>query len=305
MSKFNKMFKGSFIGLAGIVGSLLFINKYKKKPENLSTHHFYSQTAPYILANRGGSAVRPENTKLAFDNAIAHNIDGFAVGVTLTKDDQVIVFNSTSLDATTNGSGTVSEHTLNEIKKLDAGYYFTDINGQTPYRNHKDATILTLTELLTYYPNAKVNIHLINQSTQQRNHLICEKVNTIINEYNSDNRIVIGSNQGEIIDYFRHHNPNTAIAASKNDMMKGFIHFYLGAGNLFATKAHTFILPIERNGIKFNSPRFIHWLNERNIVPGYCHVNNLDLMNDLVYHGAHTLITDRPDLAERFKLTYK
>ena len=47
---------------------------------------------------------------------IFSNIDGFAVGVTLTKDDQVIVFNSTSLDATTNGSGTVSEHTLNEIK---------------------------------------------------------------------------------------------------------------------------------------------------------------------------------------------
>ena len=57
MSKFNKMFKGSFIGLAGIVGSLSFINKYKRKPENLPTHHFYSQTAPYILANRGGSVL--------------------------------------------------------------------------------------------------------------------------------------------------------------------------------------------------------------------------------------------------------
>jgi len=33
-------------------------------------------------------------------------------------------------------------------------------------------------------------------------------------------------------------------------------------------------------------------------------VNNLDLMNDLIFNGAHTLVTDRPDLAERFKHTY-
>lgn len=305
MSKFNKMFRRSFIGLVGVVSSLFFINKYKAKPKKLATHHFHSQSSPYILANRGGSAVRPENTKLAFDNAITHNIDGFAVGVNLTKDDQVVVFNNTNLDTTTNGSGKINNHMLSEIKNLDAGYYFTDINGQTPYRNHKDAIILTLAELLTYYPTAKLNIHLISQSTQQKNNILCEQVNAIINEYQAVNRILISSNHSEINDYFIRLNSNIAVAASKIEMMKGFIHFYLGAVNLFTTQAHTFILPIERKGIKFNSPRFIQWLNKRNIVPGYCHVNNLDLMNDLVYHGAHTLITDRPDLAERFKHTYK
>ncbi|MGO2077276.1 MAG: glycerophosphodiester phosphodiesterase, partial [Staphylococcus equorum] len=68
--------------------------------------------------------------------------------------------------------------------------------------------------------------------------------------------------------------------------------------------AHTFQMPVSFKGIKLTSPRFIQWLNTRDIIPGYYGVNNLDLMNDLIFNGAHTLVTDRPDLAERFKHTY-
>ncbi|MCG7338760.1 glycerophosphodiester phosphodiesterase [Staphylococcus sp. ACRSN] len=304
MSKFNKLFKRSFLGLVGVIGSMFFILKYKAKPENQSTHDFHAQTSPYIFANRGGSAVKPENTKLAFDNAVTHNIDGFAVGVNLTKDNEVIIYNNSDLDATTNGSGKVIAHTLSEIKRLDAGYYFEDINGQTPYRKHKDATILTLDELLSYYPNVKLCISLISQQTQQQNEILCQKVNDLIEKHQSHFRILIQSENADLVHYIKKINEKSAYAASTNEMLKGFINYYLGIGDLFTTQANTFLLPIEYKGIKFTAPRFIHWLNTRNIVPGYYGVNNLDLMNDLVYHGAHTLITDRPDLAERFKLTY-
>jgi glycerophosphoryl diester phosphodiesterase len=38
-----------------------------------------------------------------------------------------------------------------------------------------------------------------------------------------------------------------------------------------------------------------------NIIPGYYGVNSIDLMNDLYQKGAHTIVTDRPDLAQQFK----
>ncbi|MGI2315608.1 glycerophosphodiester phosphodiesterase, partial [Staphylococcus cohnii] len=41
------------------------------------------------------------------------------------------------------------------------------------------------------------------------------------------------------------------------------------------------------------------------IVPGFYGINNLDLMNDLAKNEVHTIVTDRPDLAERFKNTYQ
>ena len=40
-----------------------------------------------------------------------------------------------------------------------------------------------------------------------------------------------------------------------------------------------------------------------NIIPGYYGVNSIDLMNDLYQKGAHTIVTDRPDLAQQFKQT--
>ncbi|MCE3404679.1 glycerophosphodiester phosphodiesterase, partial [Staphylococcus aureus] len=45
------------------------------------------------------------------------------------------------------------------------------------------------------------------------------------------------------------------------------------------------------------------WLNDMNIIPGYYGVNSINLMNDLYQKGAHTIVTDRPDLAQQFKQT--
>lgn len=65
-------------------------------------------------------AMRPEQTQLAFDNAVEYGLDGFETDVRLTKDEQLIVFHDALVDRTTNGSGKVSEHTLAELKRLDA-----------------------------------------------------------------------------------------------------------------------------------------------------------------------------------------
>ena len=65
-------------------------------------------------------AVRPEQTQLAFDNAVANNLDGFETDVRLTKDEKLIVFHDATVDRTTNGSGKVSDHRVSELKRLDA-----------------------------------------------------------------------------------------------------------------------------------------------------------------------------------------
>ena len=46
-------------------------------------------------------AVRPEQTQLAFDNAVANNLDGFETDVRLTKDEKLIVFHDATVDRTT------------------------------------------------------------------------------------------------------------------------------------------------------------------------------------------------------------
>ena len=44
----------------------------------------------------------------------------------MTKDGKLIVMHDEKLDRTTNGTGWVKDHTLADIKKLDAGSWFNE-----------------------------------------------------------------------------------------------------------------------------------------------------------------------------------
>jgi len=79
-------------------------------------------SVPLIIAHRGDSAAWPENTLAACKQAIAVGADVIEVDVQLTKDGQVVVLHDVTVNRTTDGTGSVRELTLAEIKKLDAGY---------------------------------------------------------------------------------------------------------------------------------------------------------------------------------------
>ena len=79
---------------------------------------------PLIFAHRGACLVAPENTLPAFQRAVDLGADGVELDVQYSSDSQLVVIHNPSLDATTNGSGRVTSHTLEELRELDAGSYF-------------------------------------------------------------------------------------------------------------------------------------------------------------------------------------
>ncbi|HLA77442.1 MAG TPA: glycerophosphodiester phosphodiesterase family protein [Vicinamibacteria bacterium] len=78
--------------------------------------------APLIIAHRGDSAHRPENTLASFASALEQGADLVEFDIQLTKDGQVVVIHDATLDRTTSGRGKVSELTLAEIRSVSAGY---------------------------------------------------------------------------------------------------------------------------------------------------------------------------------------
>lgn len=86
----------------------------------------YNRGAPsmgraLLIGHRGYSALYPENTMLSFKKAIEVGCTGIELDVRLSKDNRVVVIHDKNLERTTNGEGLVSEYTLKELKKLDAG----------------------------------------------------------------------------------------------------------------------------------------------------------------------------------------
>lgn len=79
---------------------------------------------PKIIAHRGASAYKPENTIIAFQNAKELGATWVEFDVMLSADGEAITIHDVMLDRTTSGQGNVADHTYDEISQLDAGRWF-------------------------------------------------------------------------------------------------------------------------------------------------------------------------------------
>lgn len=77
-----------------------------------------------IIAHRGNSCCAPENTLAAIEEAFKAGADYVEVDVRLISDGTAVLMHDERVDRTTSGTGLVSEMTLEEIKRLDAGCWF-------------------------------------------------------------------------------------------------------------------------------------------------------------------------------------
>ena len=106
-----------------------------------------------IIAHRGASAYFPENTLPSFEGAIAMGADMVELDVQLTSDKEVVVFHDEKISRCTNGRGRIVDHTLVELKKLDAGSWFS--------KDFQNTRIPTLAEALSVCKNKiAVNIEI-------------------------------------------------------------------------------------------------------------------------------------------------
>ena len=79
---------------------------------------------PLVIAHRGASGFAPENTLAAFKLALALGADGVEMDVQLSADGHPVVMHDVRVNRTTNGAGTVSRLTLDQLESLDAGSWF-------------------------------------------------------------------------------------------------------------------------------------------------------------------------------------
>lgn len=73
------------------------------------------------IAHRGYSAVAPENTIVAFDEAIRLGCQAVEFDVRLSADGVPVVIHDDTVERTTNGSGQVQDLTKLDLSRLDAG----------------------------------------------------------------------------------------------------------------------------------------------------------------------------------------
>jgi glycerophosphoryl diester phosphodiesterase len=82
-------------------------------PELLRTR----QKSPFVIAHRGNRAQAPENSMAAFRLALEQGAHALETDLRITRDRQVVCIHDATLDRTTDGTGSVADMTLKEIRQ--------------------------------------------------------------------------------------------------------------------------------------------------------------------------------------------
>jgi glycerophosphoryl diester phosphodiesterase len=234
-----------------------------------------------VIAHRGASAYYPENTMPAFKAAVEMNADMIELDVLLSKDNVPIVFHDKYLDKKSNGQGLLSDHTLSELKKLDAGSWF--------HEKFKGVQIPTLQEVLEFTSGKiALNIEIKTEAVSAENNTIEKSVIDLVERYNLENEVMISSFDYRAIERVKSLNPKiqTALLYERQqsygrepvDLVKDY---KVDAFNFSANECAA------------------NWLSQLNThqIPFFIYtVNDPGMMKSLIEKGAKGIFTDKPDV---------
>ena len=85
-----------------------------------------------VFGHRGCSGTYPENTMLSFQKAVEAGVDGMEFDLHLTKDNRMVIIHDETIDRTSNGSGTIRDMTLEELRQYDFSASFAGQYGFCP-----------------------------------------------------------------------------------------------------------------------------------------------------------------------------
>jgi glycerophosphoryl diester phosphodiesterase len=274
--------------LLGILSiAVLLINCTGKKETDKSMRKSEDVNHPIIIAHRGGAKLAPENTLSSFKNAIAIGVDMIEIDVHLSKDSEIIVIHDNTLDRTTNGTGEIKDLTLDEIKKYDAGSWFSE--------NFENERVPTLAETLQTI-NGQCKLLIEIKDGDERYPGLEKKIVETVKEHNAEPWVVVQS-----------FNKNSILRIK--EMYPDLITYYLlGKGfNDFYAEVSDQISKGKRFEKKFDGVAPNYKVLDKNKVDllhkvGFgiftYTVNKKEDMQKVIEFGVDGIITDSPDIVK-------
>lgn len=258
-------------------------------------HPYYEGvTGPLVIAHQGGDGVWPGNTLYAFDKAVEIGADVLETDAHITKDGHIVLMHDETVDDTTDGTGLIEEMTLAELKKLDAGYDWSNDNGTTfPYRG-QGIQVPALAEIFEKFPQMRYAIE-IKKSTIPIEKPLCD----LIRLHGMEEKVLVASFHDEVMQNFRATCPEVATSASRGEVTKFVILGKIFLSGFVAPHYQSLQPPFdpqESYNIPIMTKRFIREAHAKNIKVEPWTVNDPALMEQYLGWGVDGIITDRPDL---------
>lgn len=247
---------------------------------------------PLVYAHRGGAALRPENTVVAFDHGLSFGADGLELDVHLSRDGVVVVHHDETLERTTNGRGRLSSCTVDELERLDAGYWFQPEGPgpEYPFRA-QDIGIPRLSTILRRYSSIPLIIELKSANPELAERTIAE-----VRAADAIDRVVLGSFYWRALHYARGGEPRIRTGSSREETRLALYKSYV-RWPITRAPFHEFQVPEAVGSTTVVTPRFIEHAHRAGLPVKVWTVDDRHDMRRLITWGVDGLISDRPDVA--------
>jgi glycerophosphodiesterase len=251
-----------------------------------------------IFAHRGNWRNSAENSLQAFQDCIDESIDGIEVDLQMTKDSVLVIMHDETIDRTTTGSGKVSDHTLDQLRKL---YLLTPIGVKTRQRipTFEEVLLLAKDKILIQVDKWKAYGKQVAELAKKHN---CERQIIL---RTTDNSEVTKRNYGECLN-------NVMVMPvlvckggdTDNKKLEDFTKNYTSPVMSFSFTREDF--PILKQITKFKKAGYRIWLNSLWDTFNAGHDDEMAVTNPdnsygwLINLGADIIFSDNPMLLKKY-----
>ena len=290
---------------------------------------------PMIAAHRGGGDNNPENTMLAFREAVnTYKVDIIESDLYLTKDGYLVYNHDGYIDRTSNANGDISydemkeliknkenrhyieDMTLEELRQFNFGYYFEDESGERIYKDESDieskglqiATVEMLFE--EFYESDPDLLFIVEiKNGGETGYEACRKLYEVLESYPEyKDNIVIGTFHPEIEEHLEKEYPTLMRGASTSGAAKFILTHFAGV-NIFDDSSFACLqIPLSYDlGIEINLEvkSIIDRAHRRNVAVQYWTINDENEMRRLIDMGCDCIMTDNPALLREVLSDYE
>ena len=226
------------------------------------------------IAHRGASGYAPENTLAAFRRAVALGATFIETDLHLSRDAHFVAIHDETLERTTNGRGAVHNHTLADLRRLDAGSWFgSDFAGER---------IPTLEEILDFSRRQDIVFYLELKQADSwgTEHALVHA----LRQSGEIPRAVVMSFDPRVLESLRRSEPTLMTALLYDGSLENLFERAIGAGVRQLAVRDDLVTPALLEEARRKDLQVVCWT-----------VNHPAHMRSLIAAGVDGIITDYPD----------
>lgn len=249
---------------------------------------------PHVIAHRGGGALAPESTLVAFDLAARLGVDALELDVHLSADDELVVIHDATVDRTTDGVGAVADLAWRELARLDAGAAWRPPGGGAPAYRGTGVGVPRFVDVARAHPERPLGIDVKPSGTRAATAL-CDA----LRREGRTGDVVVGSFHEDAMAAFRAACPDVATAATPREVRTFVALARARLAGPYRPPFDVLQVPVERGGVRVVTPAMVRAAHAKGIPVHAWTIDDRGQIDALLRMGVDGIIGDRPDRALR------